>query len=63
VIFTTLQKFSPEDSTTDYPALTDRRNMIVIADEAHRSQYDFRATLARDSVSKFNIFDTEAYLC
>jgi type I restriction enzyme R subunit len=43
VIFTTLQKFSPEDDTTDYPALTDRRNVIVIADEAHRSQYGFRA--------------------
>lgn len=43
VIFTTLQKFSPEDDTTDYPVLTDRRNVIVIADEAHRSQYGFRA--------------------
>jgi type I restriction enzyme, R subunit len=43
VIFTTLQKFSPEDDTTNYPALTDRRNVIVIADEAHRSQYGFRA--------------------
>ena len=43
VIFTTLQKFSPEDDTTNYPALTDRRNVIVIADEAHRTQYGFRA--------------------
>jgi type I restriction enzyme R subunit len=43
VIFTTLQKFSPENDTTNYPALTDRRNVIVIADEAHRSQYGFRA--------------------
>ena len=43
MIFTTLQKFSPEDGTTDYPVLTDRRNVIVIADEAHRSQYGFRA--------------------
>lgn len=49
VIFTTLQKFSPEDGTTDYPVLTDRRNVIVIADEAHRSQYGFRATIARDT--------------
>jgi type I restriction enzyme R subunit len=47
VIFTTLQKFSPEDGTNDYPVLTDRRNVIVIADEAHRSQYGFRATVAR----------------
>jgi type I restriction enzyme R subunit len=43
VIFTTLQKFSPEEGTTNYPVLTDRRNVIVIADEAHRSQYGFRA--------------------
>jgi type I restriction enzyme R subunit len=43
VIFTTLQKFSPEEGTTDYPVLTDRRNVIVIADEVHRSQYGFRA--------------------
>ena len=49
VIFTTLQKFSPEDGATDYPVLTDRRNVIVIADEAHRSQYGFRATVARDT--------------
>ena len=43
VIFTTLQKFAPEPGTTDFPVLTDRRNVIVIADEAHRSQYGFRA--------------------
>ena len=49
MIFTTLQKFSPEDGTTDYPVLTDRRNVIVIADEAHRSQYGFRANVARDT--------------
>jgi type I restriction enzyme, R subunit len=43
VIFTTLQKFSPEPGTTDYAVLTDRRNVIVIADEAHRSQYGIKA--------------------
>ena len=46
VIFTTLQKFSPESGSTDYPVLTDRRNVVVIADEAHRSQYGFRAKVA-----------------
>ena len=45
VIFTTLQKFSPDEGETDYPALTERRNVIVIADEAHRSQYGFRAKI------------------
>lgn len=49
VIFTTLQKFSPEEGTTTYPVLTDRRNVIVIADEAHRSQYGFRAKVERET--------------
>ena len=47
VVFTTIQKFSPERDETDYPVLTDRRNVVVIADEAHRSQYGFRAKVAR----------------
>jgi type I restriction enzyme R subunit len=47
VIFTTLQKFAPEAGSTDYKLLTDRRNVVVIADEAHRSQYGFRAKVAR----------------
>jgi type I restriction enzyme R subunit len=44
-----LQKFSPEEGATGYPVLTDRRNVIVIADEAHRSQYGFRAKVAKDT--------------
>lgn len=47
VIFTTIQKFAPEEGTQDYPLLTDRRNVIVIADEAHRSQYGFKAKVER----------------
>ena len=47
VIFTTLQKFSPEAGATSYPVLTDRRNIVVIADEAHRSQYGFDAKIER----------------
>ncbi len=43
VIFTTIQKFSPAQGERDYPVLTDRRNVVVIADEAHRSQYGFKA--------------------
>ena len=46
VIFTTIQKFMPGEGDR-YPALTDRRNVIVIADEAHRSQYDFIDGFAR----------------
>jgi type I restriction enzyme R subunit len=41
IVFTTIQKFLPEDSGGRYPAVTERRNVIVIADEAHRSQYGF----------------------
>ena len=43
VIFTTIQKFLPEKEEDQYPVLSDRRNIIVIADEAHRSQYGFGA--------------------
>ena len=46
VVFTTIQKFAPDSGETAYPALTDRRNVVVIADEAHRSQYGFRAKVA-----------------
>ncbi len=41
IIFTTIQKFTPEDG--DMPVLTDRKNVIIIADEAHRSQYGLEA--------------------
>ena len=43
VIFTTMQKFTPGKGEERFPALTDRRNVIVIADEAHRSQYGLDA--------------------
>ncbi|MBV6451392.1 MAG: hypothetical protein MHPDNHAH_02128 [Anaerolineales bacterium] len=41
IVFTTIQKFLPDEKGGAYPLLTDRRNVVVIADEAHRSQYDF----------------------
>lgn len=43
VIFTTIQKFQPEDGSNVYDMLSERHNIIVIADEAHRSQYGFAA--------------------
>ena len=49
VVFTTIQKFTPERGETDYPVLTERRNVVVIADEAHRTQYGFRAKVERKS--------------
>ena len=42
VIFTTIQKFQPDNGNV-YDRLTDRSNVIVIADEAHRTQYGFKA--------------------
>lgn len=45
IVFTTLQKFAPEEQGDTNPVLTDRRNVIVVADEAHRSQYGFSETL------------------
>ncbi len=45
VIFTTVQKFSPIGGEDTFPLLSDRRNVIVIADEAHRSQYGFAAKI------------------
>jgi len=60
VIFTTLQKFFPalpspsgrgagDEGDEQMPVLTDRANVVVIADEAHRSQYGFKAKVARDT--------------
>jgi type I restriction enzyme, R subunit len=47
VVFTTIHKFFPEEKGDRYPRLSDRRNVVVIADEAHRSQYDFIDGYAR----------------
>ena len=47
VVFTTIQKFFPEERGDTHPVLSDRRNIVVIADEAHRSQYDFIDGYAR----------------
>ena len=47
VVFTTIQKFFPEEKGDTHPTLSDRRNIVVIADEAHRSQYDFIDGYAR----------------
>ena len=47
VVFTTIQKFFPEEKGYRHPLLTERSNVVVIADEAHRSQYDFLDGYAR----------------
>lgn len=49
IIFSTVQKFSPDSNEDQFPKLTDRTNIVVLADEAHRSQYGFRAVLDKKS--------------
>ncbi|MCP3722588.1 type I restriction endonuclease subunit R [Paraburkholderia sp. CNPSo 3272] len=45
IIFTTIQKFTPGADEDSFPVLSNRRNIVVICDEAHRSQYGFDARL------------------
>ncbi len=54
IVFTTIQKFFPEDGSAKYDLLSDRKNIVVIADEAHRTQYGFAAKLrdAKDAETK-----------
>jgi type I restriction enzyme, R subunit len=47
VVFTTIHKFFPEERGDRHPTLSERRNIVVMADEAHRSQYDFIDGYAR----------------
>lgn len=51
IIFTTIHKFAPENQGEEVKTLTDRKNVIVMADEAHRSQYGFGAEVVKDENS------------
>lgn len=53
IIFTTVQKFALLESEKGHPILNDRHNIVVISDEAHRSQYGLKATLKQDGTYKF----------
>jgi len=54
VVFTTIQKFQPEEGNV-YDELSDRRNIVVIADEAHRTQYGFKAKTVDDKDENGNV--------
>ena len=54
VVFTTIQKFQPQEGNV-YEQLSDRQNIIVIADEAHRTQYGFKAKTIEDKDEKGNV--------
>ena len=47
IIFTTIQKFTPGEDEDSFPVLSDRHNVVVICDEAHRSQYGFQASMPK----------------
>lgn len=56
VFFTTINKFAPEQGQTSAPVLCDRSNVVVIADEAHRTQYGFRADIdTRTGQTKYGL--------
>ncbi|EKE19555.1 MAG: hypothetical protein ACD_8C00139G0001 [uncultured bacterium] len=59
IIFTTIQKFFPEDGGETFDLLSDRKNIIVIADEAHRSQYGFAAKTVYEKDEKGNEIGTK----
>jgi type I restriction enzyme R subunit len=63
IVFTTIQKFLPQDGRTSYDQLSERRNIVVIADEAHRTQYGFEAKLLdeKDTITKEVIGKRIAY--
>ncbi len=63
IVFTTIQKFLPADGKSVYEPLSDRRNIVVIADEAHRTQYGFEAKMVDviDKETKEKIGERVAY--
>ncbi len=62
IIFTTIQKFSPEDSSETFELLSERKNIVVIADEAHRSQYGFGAKIVIKNNEAFTRYGFAKYL-
>jgi type I restriction enzyme R subunit len=56
VVFTTIQKFAPEEKGKKYEELSTRRNIVLIADEAHRSQYGLEAQVKKNKKTE------EAYI-
>ncbi|WP_151707762.1 type I restriction endonuclease subunit R [Acinetobacter junii] len=53
IIFTTVQKFALLDGESEHPLLNGRHNIVVMSDEAHRSQYGLKAKLGNDGTYKF----------
>ncbi len=62
IIFTTIQKFSPEGNSETFDCLSERKNIVVIADEAHRSQYGFAAKTITKNDEAFTKYGFAKYL-
>lgn len=62
IVFTTIQKFSPENGSEVFDLLSDRKNIVVIADEAHRSQYGFGAKTILKGDEAYTTYGFAKYL-
>lgn len=62
VVFTTIQKFRPEGRAEEYPTLSERHNIVFIADEAHRSQYGFSASVREDDEGAYLAYGFAKYV-
>ena len=62
IVFATIQKFMPGEDEDSFPMLSDRHNIVVIADEAHRTQYGFEAKLKTVKAAKVAANDSNVLL-
>ncbi len=61
IIFTTIHKFAPDENGDSLP-LTERKNVIVMADEAHRSQYGFSAKVVQNKEEAYEKYGYAKYM-
>ncbi len=61
IVFATIQKFMPGEDEDVFPLLSDRHNIVVIADEAHRTQYGFEAKLKKPKILRSTVENGEIY--
>lgn len=62
IVFTTIQKFFPEEGSANFDMLSERKNIIVVADEAHRSQYGFGAKTTEKNGEIFTKYGFAKYM-
>jgi len=62
VVFTTIQKFLPAGGESEHPRLSDRRNIVFIVDEAHRTQYGFRVRFVERKDGLHKVYGLAKYM-